>query len=55
MSAEELKEFVAAMELVRQANADVQRPRVKFSYQKALWTKTKALLIRTDRQSTASA
>jgi hypothetical protein len=55
MSAEELKEFVAAMELVRQANKDVPTPRTTFFGQKALWTKTKALLIRTDRRSTASA
>jgi hypothetical protein len=55
MSAEELKEFVAAMELVRQANKDVPTPRATFFGQKALWTKTKALLIRTDRRSTASA
>ena len=55
MSAEELKEFVAAMELVRQANTDVPTTRTTFFGQKALWTKTKALLIRPDQQSAASA
>ena len=55
MSAEELKEFLAAMELVRQANTDVRKPRANFFGEKALWTKTKALLIRTDRQSAARA
>jgi hypothetical protein len=55
MSAEELKEFVAAMELVRQANADVRKPRSTFFYQKAFWTKTKTLPIRADRQSAARA
>jgi hypothetical protein len=53
MSAEELKEFVAAMELVRQANADVRKPRSTFFHQKAFWTKT--LPIRADQQSAASA
>jgi hypothetical protein len=55
MSAKELEEFLTAMELVRQANTDVRKPRATFFYQKAFWTKTKAATIHADRQSSASA